>query len=122
MKPGATWTATATAHHSALLYVREGTGTLGREQEIAKALQTATFHSDGGAITIQNGDLRKSLDFLFLAGVPLCEPVAMGGPIVMNTQQEINDAYRQLQNGTFLKRHVVLREHGETLSQSGRNL
>jgi redox-sensitive bicupin YhaK (pirin superfamily) len=122
MKPGATWTATATAHHSALLYVREGTGTLGREQEFVKALQTATFHSDGGAITIQNADLRKSLDFLFLAGVPLCEPVAMGGPIVMNTQQEINDAYRQLQNGTFLKRHVVLREHGETLSQSGRNL
>ena len=124
MKPGTTWTLTpAAADHSALLYVRKGTGSLGREQQIVKALQTATLHSNGGPITIQNTHGRKSLDFLFLAGAPLGEPVAMGGPIVMNTQQEINDAYRQLQSGTFLKRQVVLREHAETLRQSsGTNL
>lgn len=115
MKPRTAWTATAPADHSAVIYVREGIGTFGtQQQQVVKALQTATFHSDGSSITIQNSDRKKPLDFLLLTGAPLHESVAMGGPIVMNTEQEINDAYRQLQNGTFLKRQVALREHDET--------
>ena len=41
---------------------------------------------------------------LLLVGDRLREPVAMGGPIVMNYDWEIDEAYRELQAGTFLKR------------------
>ncbi len=39
---------------------------------------------------------------LLLTGAPLREPVALGGPIVMNTEEEVRQAYRELRNGTFL--------------------
>ncbi|MFO7677902.1 MAG: pirin family protein [Thermoplasmatota archaeon] len=41
--------------------------------------------------------------FLFVSGKPLKEPVAWRGPIVMNTQEELNKAFEELNNGTFIK-------------------
>ena len=105
MKPGTTWTVSAPPEHSAALYVREGAATLG--SRTANTLQTATFGPNGDILKILNADRRVTLDFLLLMGQQLREPVAMGGPIVMNTEKEVNDAYRQLQNGTFLKRTVA---------------
>ena len=46
---------------------------------------------------------RRAPQVLLLAGERLREPVAMGGPIVMNYDSEIQDAYRELRDGTFLK-------------------
>ena len=42
--------------------------------------------------------------FLLVSGKPLEEPVAWYGPIVMNTQQELQEAFRELEKGTFLKK------------------
>lgn len=44
--------------------------------------------------------------FFLLAAKPLKEPVAWGGPIVMNTQEELNVAFRELDNKTFIKHSV----------------
>ncbi|NMB03500.1 MAG: pirin family protein, partial [Tissierellia bacterium] len=47
---------------------------------------------------------------IVLGGIPLKEPIAWGGPIVMNTQQELNQAFADLRNGTFIQeegRHVL---------------
>jgi redox-sensitive bicupin YhaK (pirin superfamily) len=41
--------------------------------------------------------------FLLAAGKPLGEPVAWGGPIVMNTQEELYRAFEEYENGTFLR-------------------
>jgi len=41
--------------------------------------------------------------FILLAGKPLKEPIAWGGPIVMNTQVELNAAFDELSKGTFIK-------------------
>jgi len=41
--------------------------------------------------------------FLLFAGQPLGEPVAWGGPIVMNTREELRQAFEEYQAGTFLK-------------------
>jgi len=39
---------------------------------------------------------------LFIAARPLNEPIAWGGPIVMNTQEELRTAFQQLRAGTFI--------------------
>ena len=41
--------------------------------------------------------------FLLISGKPIEEPVAWYGPIVMNTQKELNTAFEEYENGTFLK-------------------
>jgi redox-sensitive bicupin YhaK (pirin superfamily) len=41
--------------------------------------------------------------FLFVSGEPLKEPVAWGGPIVMNTEEELDEAFKELELGTFIK-------------------
>ena len=55
----------------------------------------------GDEVTVQAGD--DGIRFLLVSGRPLKEPVAWYGPIVMNTQEELQQAFRELQQGTFLK-------------------
>ena len=55
----------------------------------------------GNEIVVQSGE--EGLRFLLLSGKPLQEPVAWHGPIVMNTRAELAQAYRDLQDGVFLK-------------------
>jgi len=45
----------------------------------------------------------KESEFLFIAGKPIGEPIARGGPFVMNTKAEIIEAINDYQNGTFAK-------------------
>jgi redox-sensitive bicupin YhaK (pirin superfamily) len=40
---------------------------------------------------------------VLFAGRPLREPVAWGGPIVMNTREELQQAFADLDNGTFIR-------------------
>ena len=42
--------------------------------------------------------------FLLIAGKPIGEPIAWGGPIVMNTQEELRHAFAQIRNGTFIEK------------------
>jgi redox-sensitive bicupin YhaK (pirin superfamily) len=56
----------------------------------------------GDEISVQAGP--EGIRFLLVSGRPLEEPVAWYGPIVMNTQTELNQAVRELQNGTFIHR------------------
>jgi hypothetical protein len=55
----------------------------------------------GDEVTVQAGE--EGIRFLLVSGQPLGEPVAWRGPIVMNTQQELMQAFEELQRGTFLK-------------------
>ncbi len=45
----------------------------------------------------------KGARFFLIAAKPLREPVAWGGPIVMNTRKELDEAFAELDNGTFIK-------------------
>jgi redox-sensitive bicupin YhaK (pirin superfamily) len=55
----------------------------------------------GDEVTVQAGP--DGIRFLLVSGKPLQEPVAWYGPIVMNTQEQLQQAYEELQDGTFLK-------------------
>ena len=55
----------------------------------------------GDEVTVQAGEL--GIRFLLISGAPIQEPVAWHGPIVMNTTEELQQAMRELRNGTFIK-------------------
>ena len=55
----------------------------------------------GDEVVVQAGD--DGIRFLLVSGEPLKEPVAWYGPIVMNTQEQLQLAFEQLREGTFLK-------------------
>ena len=55
----------------------------------------------GDEVTVQAGD--QGIRFLLVSGKPIEEPVAWYGPIVMNTQEQLRQAYAELQDGTFIK-------------------
>ena len=66
--------------------------------------KTAVLFGAGDSVTIEatpEGDLRCIL----FSGKPLHEPVAWGGPIVMNTREELDTAFEELRNGTFIKQN-----------------
>jgi redox-sensitive bicupin YhaK (pirin superfamily) len=46
---------------------------------------------------------KENLRFILVSGMPLHEPIAWGGPIVMNTQEELRIAFDELDRGTFIK-------------------
>jgi redox-sensitive bicupin YhaK (pirin superfamily) len=56
----------------------------------------------GDEVAVQAGE--DGIRFLLVSGKPLQEPVAWYGPIVMNTQQQLQQAFQELQEGTFLKK------------------
>jgi len=55
----------------------------------------------GDEVTVQAGE--DGIRFLLVSGKPLEEPVAWYGPIVMNTQDQLKQAFEELEKGTFLK-------------------
>ena len=55
----------------------------------------------GEAVTVRAGE--DGVRFLLVSGAPIREPVAWHGPIVMNTQEELRAAMRELRNGTFVR-------------------
>jgi hypothetical protein len=56
----------------------------------------------GDEVTVQAGE--NGIRFLLVSGTPIEEPVAWYGPIVMNTEAELRQAYAELQAGTFIKK------------------
>ena len=64
--------------------------------------------TDSNLILLQRGTklkikASKKSEFLFIAGKPIGEPIARGGPFVMNTKAEILEAIQDYNNGTFAK-------------------
>lgn len=63
--------------------------------------RTLVRFGTGDEVTVQAGE--QGLRFLLISGAPIQEPVAWHGPIVMNTREELQQAFADLRNGTFIK-------------------
>jgi quercetin 2,3-dioxygenase len=63
--------------------------------------RTLVVFDRGDEVVVQAGE--QGIRFLLVSGRPLREPIAWYGPIVMNTDEELLQAQRDLQNGTFIK-------------------
>ncbi len=79
-----------------MLYVMEGS--IEVNGQLLKQFELADFENASGELTIKVNELG---DFLLMAGRPLNEPLTFGGPFVMSTKEEIQQAYADFRNGLF---------------------
>jgi redox-sensitive bicupin YhaK (pirin superfamily) len=102
LQPGARMTLPWPKDFNALAYVLSGDGTVGLEASAVKTGKLAVFGA-GDAITLaateQQDSRHDGLDVLLLGGRPLREPVAWHGPFVMNTRDELVQAFEDFQAG-----------------------
>jgi redox-sensitive bicupin YhaK (pirin superfamily) len=116
--PGKRKTLPAEASRNTFAYVFEGEGnfrnasaprgvlTEGAGADDTPVLQTTGNRSlvlfdRGDDVTVQAGE--QGIRFLLVSGRPIQEPVAWYGPIVMNTEQELRQAWQELNDGTFIR-------------------
>jgi redox-sensitive bicupin YhaK (pirin superfamily) len=79
----------------------EGVGWADAEPPETADDRSLVLFDSGDEIALEAGE--SGVRFLLCSGQPLREPVAWHGPIVMNTQEELQTAFRELQDGSFLK-------------------
>lgn len=85
--------------YTAFAYLIEGEIIAGKKKIIENNL--AVF-ADGDSITVETKE--SSARFIFISGKPLKETVAWHGPIVMNTQEQLKQAFEEIENNTFIKK------------------
>ena len=90
-----------TQGHKAFAYVIEGQGVFEPGAQKAMGPETLVIFNDGEKVTIASKD--KPVRFLLISGKPINEPISWQGPIVMNTDEELETAFREYRDGTFLK-------------------
>jgi redox-sensitive bicupin YhaK (pirin superfamily) len=95
LPPGAGFAEPLPVGHTAALVVYDGGLTL---PEPVEALRVAVL-GEGERVEVAAGP--QGARFLLLAGRPLNEPVAWGGPFVMNTREEVMQAFRDFEEGRF---------------------
>jgi len=80
--------------------VYEGEIMVGEERKKVRSGELAVLGAGDRAVAEVGSRPAK---FLFVSGTPLREPIAWGGPIVMNTDEELRLAFDELRKGTFIK-------------------
>ncbi len=109
LNPNAVWSYGESSNDRTLfLYLIKGTlaadETLSDFEEKACAIlmsASSENNTDYDEVTVKAG--AEGARFFLIAATPLKETVAWGGPIVMNTEEELNEAFSELDNGTFIK-------------------
>ena len=100
MKPNAECDFPIAEELHSFVYVIDGAGYFGSERTTVQKHSAAIFE-EGEVIRVHA--MNSGIRFLLLAGKPLKEPIAWGGPIVMNSNEEVEKAFYELQTGTFIK-------------------
>lgn len=87
--------------HTVFIYVIEGKGFFSDTQNESVENESIVLFEDGDKVSLFTR--QQGVRFLFMSGKPIGEPVAWRGPIVMNTQEELDLAFEEYRNGTFTK-------------------
>jgi hypothetical protein len=100
LEPGRTFEQALPAGHSAFAYVFEGEAEIGAGGARRVSAGQLAVLGEGERFAARAGQSGARL--LLVAAAPLGEPIARYGPFVMNTREEIAQAFRDFQSGTFL--------------------
>jgi len=98
---GATFEHPVMLGHTLFAYLIGGSGLFGATETLAKNRDLLLF--DDGELLRVTAKTDQDVRFLLISGLPLAEPVAWRGPIVMNTREELATAFREYREGTFIK-------------------
>jgi redox-sensitive bicupin YhaK (pirin superfamily) len=101
IQPGGALTQSVPAEQNGLIYVFKGTARIGSERREVREGQAALLASGDSVEIAVDADASGNADLLLLSGKPLNEPVARYGPFVMNTTEQIEQAFRDYQSGRF---------------------
>jgi redox-sensitive bicupin YhaK (pirin superfamily) len=101
MYPGAEWFLDTDRESTLFVYILQGEGDFGPVSNVMIAEKQAVLFDEGLKFRVKAGE--KGIQFLLMSGQPLREPIAWGGPIVMNTKEELNLAFKELEENTFIK-------------------
>ncbi len=86
--------------HNSFIYLLAGDLKIGSDEKSKTSDSNLILLEKGNTLVVK---ANKKSEFLFIAGKPIGEKIARGGPFVMNTKEEINQAIEDYQNGTFAK-------------------
>ncbi|HEX9968900.1 MAG TPA: pirin family protein [Acidimicrobiales bacterium] len=100
LQPGAELRLPWDPSFNALAYVLAGRGRVGQERHAVQTGQLTVFGRSGDLLTVAaDATANEPLELVFLGGRPIREPVAWHGPFVMNTRQELIEAFEDYQAG-----------------------
>ena len=86
--------------HNSFIYLLKGQLQIGEKEHNKTSDSNLILLERGNKLTVK---ANKKTEFLFIAGKPIGETIARGGPFVMNTKAEILEAIQDYNNGTFAK-------------------
>lgn len=101
MNPGDGWELETDRDATLFVYIVQGEGKFVPANEDAISEKHAVLFGPGTKFQVKAGE--RGIRFLLFAGKPLNEPIAWGGPIVMNTREELDIAFQELRDKTFIK-------------------
>ena len=99
---GGEWSFDNASDKTLFIYIMQGAGSFDPAGGESVTAKHAVLFGAGDRFWIRAGE--DGVRFLLLSGQPLHEPVAWGGPIVMNTQEELDLAFRELSENKFIKK------------------
>ncbi|TAM76783.1 pirin family protein [bacterium] len=99
LEPGASFTQSIEAGFNAFAFVFDGTLEAGGSIGVVRPHTAVVFRHDGDAVTIRAARDEHPLQALLLAGKPIGEAVARYGPFVMNSREELVQAFEDFQSG-----------------------
>jgi len=101
MEPNSEWKLQTKTDDTLFVYIVEGEGWFDEShQDIQQSRRAVLFHEGDEFLAKAS---QKGLRFLLFSANPLKEPIAWGGPIVMNTREELDLAFREISDGTFIQ-------------------
>lgn len=101
LPPETIFTLPTPTDHTVIAYVIEGEARFDEDRNDILANRTMILFGKGDHVRVQSA--KSIVRFLLFSGKPLQETIAWQGPIVMNTQEELQLAFKEYQEGTFLK-------------------
>lgn len=101
LEPNVQWQIRTDAAATLFVYIISGSASFQQDGASIQQNRRAVLFEQGEALYVRTGE--QGARMLLFAAHPLKEPIAWGGPIVMNTQEELRRAFRELDEGTFIK-------------------
>jgi quercetin 2,3-dioxygenase len=105
LQPGAAWSLEVESQATLFIYIVAGAGFFAADPKSKAESHRAVLFESGDTFAAQAGI--EGMRFILFSGRPLREPIAWGGPIVMNTKEELDQAFTELDRNTFLREKQI---------------